>query len=136
MSTPSYSVTESPTFRTGTKEAKETAAGVADLQGQKADPKAIIVSAIIGGIVLVALGLFLLVWMRRRKYQSAYQARIYVSPFNTSGDVPTESPASDEGKDSTKLDGPGVQELEGRNISNEATETQCVELHGESLTRI
>ncbi|KAH7379107.1 hypothetical protein DE146DRAFT_586885, partial [Phaeosphaeria sp. MPI-PUGE-AT-0046c] len=86
LATPRYSLTESATLGAKSNSPGETAAGISGHHTPKAFATAMIVSAIIGGIVFISLGIFLWVVMRR-KNRSVYQAPIYVSPFNTSSDV-------------------------------------------------
>lgn len=126
--------TRSISSGTNSRQPEETGAVVASHHTQTRISTAVIVSAIIGGIILLFLAICLVLCLKRQKNKSVYQAPIYVSSFNTSRDMTTPSPTSKEMKFRTRFE--GVQELDGRGVRNELAQQALAELHGESLTHI
>jgi hypothetical protein len=98
-----------------------------------------IAATIVGVLVPIALGIFLVLCCKRRKHKSIHQAPIYVSPYNNNND----SDMSQKSRFSYKANFAsfdGVQQLDSREVgkpwrSRNASSQCCAELPAERVTR-
>ena len=74
-------------YTTAAAHPSSTASSGPSRLSSKSVPIAAIAGGVGGVVALIAIGLFLLVCIKRRNRKNVYQAPIYVSPYNTDSDT-------------------------------------------------